>query len=699
MENTTHEQLFIEAAAALDQRDPAGLDEWEAIYILVEYKGDARGDLFRELIREAAGQYFEDQRRVDAWEDVAKKWDGKRPEAVAFMLRSELMPYIRDEAERMQKGIQTSNYELVRIREEAAAAAKSGQERSAILDATLRDLKTIRDEIGEAGLLGMTNPATAIYEAVQEIIANQQAVAEALKRQARVSAEIMQSLEVWDQMRELVNSFAETTPLWDLYTWATGPELAPYLAEELKKPQYEGKSIKELWAETPTDEDGYFPDDSLIMQAIFEADAAFEEAGAGGAHRDIDAEAAREAAAITAAAEETEPAAGERPEEAAGANSETKQLLETIKYKRAQSITLSVGKGARRLFDPREWDRGRALAAKSRDEIPGQISFFPAPFKDMGAVVPVSYEREGNDAITLVCGMSADSFLQSINPEDFFILSFLDDAFVNGNTRVTPKWFYKEYYGDEPNPRQQMELYEKLDALAGTPIRVDYRQIVETWGTDEEKKRYKEVKNPVEPAAPVRLYGDIEETTEEIDGKKRTTKKLVSDEKRFTTRGGEAGAVIEILGRPSILQADFIAKQITTVPKSLLKVRDHKGRLIKKTPRFYRVLWYVLTRIAHIKSGGTNKILYSTLYEETGETTARGQQLAYKIALDIVYHFEREGWITGHKEVTTKSTGEKGLTFTWTDSAGRITSNGKKKRRGGGAAKSGKKDKTQPGTI
>ena len=669
MKNTTRGQMFIEAAAALSNRDPGDLDEQEAMYILTEYKSDAKGDLYRRLVKTAAERYFEDPENVELWADVVDRWDGTLPEVIAFMLRGELMPIIRDEAERMEATAETKNRELRRVREIATFAAMKGHERRDLLEQTIKDLETIRDETGDDSLLGATNPATAVIEAVQEIVKNQQAVAEVLRQHARVSEEIMQNLEVWDNLRELMAEFTETNPLYDLYLWATGPELEPYMTEELKKPQYGGKTIKQLWSETETDEDGFFPDDSLLMRAIIAADVAFEEAGAGGAHRDIDAKKYRDAW-LTAGegdpAAVREPITAEEAEAITGAGedeSKRKQLLEKVKYnRRSLAITLSVGKGARRLFDPREWTRGRELAAKRRDEIPGQLSF-----------IPVKYEAEGaTDTITLYCGMTSDSFLSSMTPEDFFILSFLDDAFITDNRLVSARWLYKEYLGEKPSDKQLNDFYKKLEALANTTLRINDKEVRRAWADKDENKskkaKYREI---VQSAAPIMLGSE-----------------------KFVANGQVTEATVKIYDRPAVLQADIIAKQITTVPKSLLQVKKPNGRYASRTPRFYRVLFYLIRKISFIKRGYTeNIIIYNTFYAETGETTHNGRQQAYKTMMDIIHHFENEGWITGHRTTHAKTTGEEGLTFTWRDDAGRITSKAHRKRR-----QVGKKDKTKPAT-
>lgn len=72
-----------------------------------------------------------------------------------------------------------------------------------------------------------------------------------------------------DEWREFIKNLAEiarTAPAW-LETIGEIEELTPYLEEELKKPEYEGKTIDELMDTAETDDDGNPAETSLFMQA------------------------------------------------------------------------------------------------------------------------------------------------------------------------------------------------------------------------------------------------------------------------------------------------------------------------------------------------------------------------------------------------------------------------------------------------
>ena len=422
---------------------------------------------------------------------------------------------------------------------------------------------------------------------------------ERMKETAHVFNEYAAPID-WTEIKTALEDFRNRNPIYQLLGEITG-ELAPYIEDELKKPEYNGRTIGELFEEAA--ESGEAFNLTLFAQAV---------------------DAAREA--------KTEA---------------EKKGLDVVKYKRTPNLTLNVGKGALRLFDPREWSAGRALVDKK--QIPGQMS-----------LIPVSYEKKGADEITLFCGMTSDSFLSCLTPEDFFILSFLDDAYISGNAKCSVHWLFKEYLGERPSDRQLSDFYKKLEGLAGTTLKINDAQVRTAWEAADEKKgkrtKYREI---VQAAAPTKLGAE-----------------------KYVASGQVADATVLIYDRPAVLQADRVAKQITTVPKSLLQVRKDSGRFVSRTARFYRVLFYLIRRIALIKSGTSpNMMILNSLYVETGETTPRGRTLAYSTMMDVIHHFEREGWITGHKTTKSKTTGEEALTFTWSTEDGRITGRATRKRR------------------
>ena len=257
--------------------------------------------------------------------------------------------------------------------------------------------------------------------------------------------------------------------------------------------------------------------------------------------------------------------------------------------------------------------------------------------------IPVRYEAEGKDEITLFCGITENSLLSALDAEDYFYLSFIGDAYLAGNTTITISKLYKDYMGTKPTPAQKTEFVKKLERLAGTQVRINDRQVRDAWGLRDPNAKYKEV---VQQAAPIAIGSE-----------------------HFVANGQVTEATIKIYDFPAILKVDYDINQYTTVPKSLVQVKKYKNgkptKYASRTKRFYKILQYLIRRIAQMKSGkGANRLLYSTFYDEMGETNATDQKRARDCLWQIIEHFKHEGWITEAIEETNKA-GEVGITFKW----------------------------------
>lgn len=77
----------------------------------------------------------------------------------------------------------------------------------------------------------------------------------------------------WKTIRDAVAEIAEIAPLW-LKLGDEIEELTPYIEAELQKPEYEGKTISELFNTAETDEDGNPIEGSLLLKALHAARAA-----------------------------------------------------------------------------------------------------------------------------------------------------------------------------------------------------------------------------------------------------------------------------------------------------------------------------------------------------------------------------------------------------------------------------------------
>lgn len=536
------EALFIEAAADLSGRDPGQLDAREAIRILQEYgpehgREKPQGDLYRELTDTAAEIYFSNPQHVEEWQEITENWDGEMPELLALTLQRSLSKLITREARKLLEELPQDDPR--------------------------------RDDIYKI---------LAAPELPEEMQAALEKIREALNR---VFSNMATASGMMQGIRQLLESLADT-PAYKLLSEIDG-DLAPFIEEELKKPQYGGKTIDDLLDEAEGDGAGGFSETSLLMQAVNAARAA------------------RDAA--------------------------IKEEIPQITYNKKNDIALTIGKGSVRLFDPKTW----AVMAE-RGQVPGQMS-----------LIPVKYERDGEEQITLYCGMTESSFRSALSPEDYFYLSFIGDAYLAGNRLIAISKFYREVTGARGNSTQLRELYNKLGELQATPLVIRDGAVRKAWDKKKGKNpdaTYKEIR---QPAAPITMGAE-----------------------RYVANGGIVEAVIKIHEFPAILKVDYDIGQYTTVPKSLLQVKHKNGRRVKRTPRYFAVLHYLIHRIARIKAGKqVNKILYSTFYNDIGETTKEGRRLALDMLYTILDHFKREGWITGYKEETTESTGEVGVKFTW----------------------------------
>ena len=83
------------------------------------------------------------------------------------------------------------------------------------------------------------------------------AVREILGTSAAVALDLMQEIDISQKLQEVIEDHLQEIR-----------ELLPYLEQELKKPEYGGKSLEDLEAEAPRDDLGIAADDSLYMIAL-----------------------------------------------------------------------------------------------------------------------------------------------------------------------------------------------------------------------------------------------------------------------------------------------------------------------------------------------------------------------------------------------------------------------------------------------
>ena len=130
-------------------------------------------------------------------------------------------------------------------------------------------------EMNRAIVEAMRSPA---IEAVQNMVS---AMQESLATAAGTFS-MMQSYfnsESWATARQTLEQIAAAAPAL-LELAREIEELTPYLEAELKKPEYEGKTLDDLLEEAETDDDGNPAAESLLMKAVSAARAARDEAAA-----------------------------------------------------------------------------------------------------------------------------------------------------------------------------------------------------------------------------------------------------------------------------------------------------------------------------------------------------------------------------------------------------------------------------------
>lgn len=272
---------FIAAAAALSGRDPGELDAQEAIYILQEYGRDKPqgGDLYRQITAAAADTLFSDPDKVREWREALDGISAKEiidTGTLPFAMRRELAPFIIREAQRLYDELDESDPKRDQLKEimsnevmEPAPAVISVS--NTVADAMHSAQGISMQELYKSFGLDAISPALS---AVRTMIEGQQEAYRAVMETAIASTGVFEEItKNYRQLQGLLRQIAMVSPLVPLYEEITG-DLAPYMEAEIKKPEYGGKTVKQLWDEAEaagTDEYGYFPDDALIMRAYFAA--------------------------------------------------------------------------------------------------------------------------------------------------------------------------------------------------------------------------------------------------------------------------------------------------------------------------------------------------------------------------------------------------------------------------------------------
>lgn len=137
--------------------------------------------------------------------------------------------------------------------------------------------KSAGDHVEDLGVdwPDLTQESEAIAEAMQTA-AIVQKIGQTMFHSFSATREELQAVfnsEEWQRAVEALKTLVESLPAW-IRIIPDINEIAPYLSEELQKPEYEGKTLDNLFFEAEEDEEGHTAEDSLFMQALAKARAA-----------------------------------------------------------------------------------------------------------------------------------------------------------------------------------------------------------------------------------------------------------------------------------------------------------------------------------------------------------------------------------------------------------------------------------------
>ena len=267
------EELLIKAAADLSGHDPGELDAREALHILQEYGREPMGDLYRQLTDAAAAEYFSDPTHSAEWEELAGEFEGDYPDLVALTLQRDLSPAIKEKARAMYDDLPQDDPqrdELEKIINEPVLSPETRE--------VMESMNRITNNIA-AKIQPIMADIKGIQDAIAPVWETARGVSEAMLAAQEAIRAVMKPIDFgnlflqYGAALETLSKLKESNPLFLLFDEMQG-DLAPYIEEELKKPQYSGKTIEELIDEADESDDGLFSEDTLLMQAVNAARAA-----------------------------------------------------------------------------------------------------------------------------------------------------------------------------------------------------------------------------------------------------------------------------------------------------------------------------------------------------------------------------------------------------------------------------------------
>lgn len=339
--------------------------------------------------------------------------------------------------------------------------------------------------------------------------------------------------------------------------------LEPYLKKELQKPEYKGQTFDTVMQQYTGGE---------LIDMVQDPGSFFEKAW----------EAAR-AAAIKDGIE-------------LPASSEADEVLPEVYYSKGTKIDVSTDKLPAQFFS--------VFAPPSKGILDGQIGMgvLPAPEE----MTELKYEKnKAKKEISLYYDYSFDmDILRSIglegkfDAEDFFLLSVVDNLYMEGNKETSINKIFHELYGRDAVGTESEVLEKRLRRGLSTTIIINDKQVREAWKAGQANDKFVEI---ISPVMPVQLINE-----------------------RFRANGGISRNKVIINGLSPMYALSKSIKHVTTWDKEILTI--YRGR---RTPRYWRVLSYLMREIGWMrlnKSTRSNKITFEDLYKDTGAKTKRDRQ-------------------------------------------------------------------------
>lgn len=306
------------------------------------------------------------------------------------------------------------------------------------------------------------------------------------------------------------------------------------------------------------------------------------------------------------------------------ADAEKKQLPK-VAYTNGTDVKTVTDKFANLFFS--------IAAPQSKGELNGQRQFIPVRYEKRGAKKEITllYDYSFNEDVIRRFGLS-----RSFDDQAFFVASVVDNLLDEGNSTISATKLWHEMGNDgSPNADALTNLINILRLGMSTIITADISQINEAWGIEKDGKS----RELISPVIPVQIAHE-----------------------KFAANGKTANAMINITGHTPFYIIGYPLNHYTTWSKDVLRL--YKGR---RTKRYYSVLRFLITQIGWMRNGKSrrsNKILYESLYEYTGDKTTRARQLSrdmmYKLFDEV---FKPTGYISAYKE---DSSGKPGVILTYT---------------------------------